>query len=91
MQDKTDEIGLRPSRTSVDYYCFSLPAGYRDEVNMENLRKVGIKGPHDVGRELVKMFHSKLDQKDLAKRLSKFIGVLDDQHSCSPSHSVATQ
>ena len=75
----------------MGFYCFYLPPGYRPEVNAENLKKAGIGGYREVGDELVKIFRDKLDQKDLADKLEKFV---HRDNSCllytSPSPRDAT-
>ena len=50
-----------------------MPPGYKPEVNAENLKKAGIGGYREVGDELVRIFRDKLDQKDLADKLERFV------------------
>lgn len=68
LQRKLEKIGYHASR-KVGFYCFHIPAGYKAEVNSENLKKMGIGTPLDVGHELVNIFSKTLKQKDVAKEL----------------------
>ena len=47
----------------------------------KDLKEVGIKSPTDVGDWIVQTLENKLDQADLAEKLSHFIHKVDSQES----------
>ena len=70
LQQIKEKIGSHPSR-SMKFYCFRQEPD--SSIKTERLREVDIYGPLDVGKWLVKTFKNKLDQKELAEKLDKFI------------------
>ena len=70
MQEKEEKLGRHPSRT-MEFYCFHRDSD--SSVEMESIKAVGIGTPLDVGEWLVDTFRNKLDQSDLANRLSVFL------------------
>lgn len=63
-------LGSHPSRT-VRFYCFHISS--RSTLTPEELKKVEIGSPQDVGCWLVDTFKDKLDQHELAEKLNDFI------------------
>ena len=65
-----EKVGHHPSR-KMDYYCFNLPSN-EPNLTTKVLKEVGVYSTKDVEDWLVKTFHDKLAQCDLAERLRKY-------------------
>ncbi len=72
LQSKKEDIGHHPS-LHTDLYCLHMPRDTASLINRDDLEKVGIGSPWDVGYRLVEIFDKKIKLPKLAKELESFL------------------